>query len=258
MRYRSRMQYAEPWKVESLEACDFYHTMELPGIGLVDGTWDLRDVIADYLGGIDVSGKRVLDVGAASGYLSFELERRGAEVVSFDMAEALEYDFVPYADPAYDLAAVRTAAKRRMRRIRSSYWFAHRALGSSARACYGDVYDLPASLADVDVVLFGMILGHLRDPFRALHAGAQLAPETIVITNQTAEHDTGSGPYAHFMPSPENREPNAWWGLSIGCLTQMLDVLAYDVVDVRSLWPTCRLAGRAGREHCSSLVARRR
>jgi predicted nicotinamide N-methyase len=35
-----------------------------------------------YLGNFDFVGKRVLDVGAASGFLTFEMEKRGAEVVA--------------------------------------------------------------------------------------------------------------------------------------------------------------------------------
>ena len=252
------MPFAEPRQVERVDDCFFYHVMELPELGRVDGLWDLREVVDDYLGGIDVAGKRVLDVGTASGFLTFALERRGAEVVSFEIDEEAGFDFVPYADPDYDLDAVRETARARTQRLKNGYWFAHRLLGSRARAVYGDVYALPEGLPDFDVVLFGMILGHLRDPFAALHGAARLAPPTIVITNQTAEHDTGSGPYAHFMPTPKNREPSAWWGLSVGCLTQMLDCLGYDVVDVRSLWPTCLDEGRVGKEHCSSIVAAQR
>ncbi|MDJ0974217.1 MAG: hypothetical protein QNJ98_07140 [Planctomycetota bacterium] len=252
------MPFAEPRHVERTEDCLFYHSIELPGLGLVEGLWDLREVADDYLGGIDVQGKRVLDVGTASGFLTFTLERKGAEVISFDIGDDANYDFVPYADPSYDIEALRESARKRVQDLRNSYWLAHRLLASKARAVYGDVYDLPADLPQLDVVLFGMILGHLRDPFAALHAAARLTPPTIVITNQTAEHDIGSGPYAHFMPTPENREPNAWWGLSVGCLTQMLDVLGYDVVDVRSLWPLCLAEGRVGKEHCSSIVAKRR
>ena len=35
----------------------------------------------------DLTGKRVLDVGAAIGWCSFEMERRGAEVVAVDCVE---------------------------------------------------------------------------------------------------------------------------------------------------------------------------
>ncbi len=38
----------------------------------------LATTIDDYLGRFDFRGKRCLDIGTASGYLTFEMERRGA------------------------------------------------------------------------------------------------------------------------------------------------------------------------------------
>ncbi len=54
---------ARPRVVERLEDCYFYHTMELPGLGVRRGHWDLRGKFYDYVGGVDVAGRSVLDVG---------------------------------------------------------------------------------------------------------------------------------------------------------------------------------------------------
>jgi 2-polyprenyl-3-methyl-5-hydroxy-6-metoxy-1,4-benzoquinol methylase len=77
-------KYAEPLHVKNVAECYFYHHMDLPGLKEVGKGWDLRKTIDDYLGHFDFRGKRVLDVGTASGFLTFEMEKRGAEVVSFD------------------------------------------------------------------------------------------------------------------------------------------------------------------------------
>ena len=74
--------FAAPRHVEGPDECFFYHTMELPGLGLVRGQWDLRGRFDDYVGGVGVEGKTVLDVGTATGFLSFEAERRGAACTS--------------------------------------------------------------------------------------------------------------------------------------------------------------------------------
>jgi hypothetical protein len=34
--------YTEPRSVSDLKDCYFYHTMDLPGIGKIEGNWDLR------------------------------------------------------------------------------------------------------------------------------------------------------------------------------------------------------------------------
>ncbi len=73
--------WAEP-RFPELAECLWYHTMDLPGIGMVDGSWDLRETIDNYLGRVDFAGKRCLDIGTASGFLTFEMERRGASAVA--------------------------------------------------------------------------------------------------------------------------------------------------------------------------------
>ena len=40
---------APPRQVERLEDCLFYHTMDLPGFGVVRGQWDLRGLCAVLL-----------------------------------------------------------------------------------------------------------------------------------------------------------------------------------------------------------------
>src|SRR5262245_36356241 len=66
--------YAQPREVTELSDCWFYHTADIPGHGCVQGQWDLRPNIDRYLGGVNFHGKRVLDVGAASGFLTFNME----------------------------------------------------------------------------------------------------------------------------------------------------------------------------------------
>ena len=57
----------------------------------------MRPNLKKYLGGVDFRGRRVLDVGCASGILSFYMERQGAEVVSFDLDKNGDWDMVPFA-----------------------------------------------------------------------------------------------------------------------------------------------------------------
>ena len=72
----------------SLDDCWFYHSNRLPGLGPVTGQWDMRGKVPEYTGNINLSGRTFLDVGAASGFLTFEAERLGASVTSFDAESA--------------------------------------------------------------------------------------------------------------------------------------------------------------------------
>jgi hypothetical protein len=89
--------YASPPAIENLADCYFYHSTDIPGHGFVRGEWDLRPGIDAYLGHFDFRGKRVLDIGAASGFLSFHMEKRGADVVSYDLSEKGAWDIVPFS-----------------------------------------------------------------------------------------------------------------------------------------------------------------
>ena len=104
--------FATPRKVEDVADCYFYHTMELPGRGVIEGRdWDLRGRVDEYLGNVDFAGQRVLEIGPASGFLTFEMEKRGADVISVEVTDEHGWDFVPY--PACKIGrSVRSASNR--------------------------------------------------------------------------------------------------------------------------------------------------
>src|SRR5262245_59022582 len=63
----------------------WYHCIDL-GNGIVtDGDYDMTQYLAHYGFPDDLHGKRVLDVGRASGFFSFEFERRGADVTATEI-----------------------------------------------------------------------------------------------------------------------------------------------------------------------------
>src|SRR3982074_21605 len=102
MRSSEAALLAEPRYVDSPDDCFFYHTMDLPGFGEVRGQWDLRGRFDEYIGGVKVAGKSVMDGGAATGFLSFEAEKSGAtRVLSFDIGHARQQTFLPFKDKLY-------------------------------------------------------------------------------------------------------------------------------------------------------------
>jgi len=238
--------YAQPMPVRNPKDCIFYHTMELPGVGLVEGPWDLRGGIDDYLGSVAFSGKRALDVGSASGFLCWEMERRGAEVVAYDLSEQSQsWDLVPFGgapDPTF--AAERSAG---LGRINSGWWLAHAALESRAKVVYGSVYEMPRSIGPVQVAVFGAILLHLRDPFLALQRALALTTESVVITEPAGRAARAFGRLPRqallrlvtssrlpaglgFLPDPQAGLPNeTWWTLPPWTVARMVGVLGFEV-----------------------------
>src|SRR6201998_1346257 len=93
--------YATPRTITNIDECFFYHTMDIPGYGHVEGQWDLREGIREYLGAVDLKGKRVLEIGTASGFVCFYMESQGAEVVAYDLSEEHIWDLVPFSQYDY-------------------------------------------------------------------------------------------------------------------------------------------------------------
>src|SRR6266540_3206238 len=190
-----------PRFVDRLEDCFFYHAMELPGFGLVRAHWDLRGRFEEYVGGVEVAGKSVLDIGAATGFLSFEAEKRGAvRVLSFDMSDARQQTFLPFKDKLYYRDPERWAEVygAELEQWKNAYWLCHRLLESKAEVYYGNVYDLPRELGKFDVAILGSVLEHLSDQITALAFIAKCLPclgsasRRLVIRSITICMETGS------------------------------------------------------------------
>jgi hypothetical protein len=182
----SSLPYAPAQHVAELSECWFYHTIDLPGHGTVKGDWDLRAGLKDYCGHYDLNGKRVLEIGTASGYLCFAMEQMGADVLAVELPPDQINDFVPWADIP-DVDGFRRWSRQGIDRMRNSFWLSHRLLQSKSRVLHASVYDLPANLGTVDVSTFGAILLHLRDPFLALANALRFTREAVIVTNMIHE-----------------------------------------------------------------------
>jgi tRNA (mo5U34)-methyltransferase len=142
----------------------WWHEIELaPGIITPgDDSNRMKVPILDEIGlPQDLKGMRALDVGCSDGFFSFELERRGADVVAID--------FVPETYTGFAIA--------------------RRALGSTVEYRMDNVYNIrPETYGTFDLILFLGVLYHLRKPLAALdrlrsvlQTGGQLFVGTMMI-----------------------------------------------------------------------------
>ena len=228
-----RSLLARPRFVDRLEDCFFYHAMDLPGFGLVRGQWDLRGRFDDYVGGVEVAGKSVLDIGTATGFLSFEAEKRkAARVLSFDLSDAKQQAFLPFKDKLYSRDPERWTRQygAEIEQWKNAYWLCHRLLGSEAEVYYGNIYDLPQELGQFDIAIVGSVLEHLSDQVAALASIARLTKETIVIVSPLLQTDERIARFEALAGNPE--ADFTWWTYSLGVYREVFGMLGFSIARV--------------------------
>jgi tRNA (mo5U34)-methyltransferase len=182
-------------QVDELSKHGSYHSLELadgtviPGLIGIDA---LKARIQSFPIPEDLHGQRVLDVGAASGWNSFEMERRGAEVVAVDCVEFEEFHM------------------------------ARKLLGSKVDYRILDVDELtPESVGRFDYVLFFGVLYHLRHPLLGLERICALTTEAAFVESFVT--DAGPDPAApctlEFYETNElGGQIDNWCGPNTNCL----------------------------------------
>ncbi len=213
--------------ITELSSKGWYHSIELPDGSVIPGLLtleQLRNNLAQYPVPDDLRGKRVLDIGAWDGWYSFEMERRGAEVVSVDVVE---------------LDTFRTARELR---------------GSKIEFVLSDIYHLtPERLGRFDIVLCLGVLYHLKHPLLGLERVCALSKDLAFIESFVLDDgvDLDAPPVMEFYETEEllGRFDN-WSACNTSCLlafcrtagfasaqlTSVLDQRAHVVC--RRHWPT--------------------
>ncbi len=188
---------------------------------MLPGVWDLRGHESTYLGGVDFAGKRVLELGPATGYLTFHMERMGAEVVSFEAGFDVSVDTLPVKGEDQPWERLRLMQET-IDRNHDAWWYLHRTFGSSAKFVQGNIYDMPGDLGTFDITVVGAILLHLREPWGALSQAAQRTTETMVVTEPLQDDlDPPEANIMRFSPSAEHHLTN-WWSIYPGAVDSML------------------------------------
>lgn len=211
----------------------WYHKIELPG-GVV--TSGINPVNASaYRIPEDLTGKRVLDVGAWDGYWTFEALKRGArEAVAID-------DFSDYLGHL----------KPEDRHAWKSFDLCREALGYSEDRCKRieiSLYDITEEKLGgrFDLVFCFGTLYHLRHPLLGLDKLSSVCDGQIIVESQTCDDFSayrggigrgypGKQMVAEFFPTNELAgNVTNWWAPSLSCLAGL--VYAAGFTQKLSVW----------------------
>lgn len=209
--------YVREWKNE-FEDKGWWHSFDLPdgrqieGVCTVEG---LRHRIDQYPIPQDLRGARVLDIGAWDGWYTFEMERRGADVVAVDC----------WNNPRF----------HQMREY----------LNSRADYRLLDFYELtPETVGQFDIVLFMGVLYHLKHPLLALERVCALTKDLAVVDSfiLREEHRPGENvenrSVMEFYEIDEfGGQTDNWCGPSLPCLMAMCRTAGFARVEHRATLP---------------------
>jgi tRNA (mo5U34)-methyltransferase len=191
----------------------WFQRIELPGGMCTPGWSDPRSEKLPYFGlPDDMHGMRVLDIGHAEGFFSFEAERRGAEqVCGIEM------------DP----------------RMIVNFNICRSALNSQARSVGSSVYELdPKVVGTFDMVFFFGVLYHLRHPLLALERVFSVCSGTLLIQTATLP-DESEKAMAEFHPAgimsgTAERpiyDPTCFWFPNPSCCKAMLEHVGFQKIE---------------------------
>jgi tRNA (mo5U34)-methyltransferase len=202
----------------------WYHTLELPGGGLTDGEYDLRPVLGRLPIPERLDGARCIDIGSRDGFYAFEMERRGATVISVDIDDPAHLHF-PGPAPDTELVRAELAAGNR------AFELAREALGSTVERHHVSIYDLdPADLGRFDFGVIGTLLLHLRDPVSALAAVRTVIGGRLLL-NEPVIPAIIPALRRRPIAEPLMRGGPFWWLCNPAGLRHMLGAAGFEVLE---------------------------
>lgn len=165
---------------EFFEATQWYHVLDFPGGAVSRGNFDYRRITENFGFPARLDGKRALDVGAADGFFSFELERRGASVLAVDTNKfdgsvnfspsvaAREHYKKKYIDYHANLAGFPDVFEAAGVPVGHRFLLAKTLKGSGVEYRNGSIYNLDALNEKFDVIFCGALIEHLKNPIEAV------------------------------------------------------------------------------------------
>jgi tRNA (mo5U34)-methyltransferase len=202
------LAYIRQWHGE-LQEKGWWHSFELPDGSRIEGvnTIDaLQRRVAQYPIPNDLRGKRVLDIGAWDGWFSFEMERRGAEVVAIDR----------FVNP-------------RFYQIRSL-------LNSRVDYRELDVYDLdPRKIGTFDIVLFLGVLYHVKHPLLALERVCSVTTEMAVVESYALKEQIDRNLLEFYEYDEFGGQFDNWFAPTPAALTAMCRTAGFARVELTNV-----------------------
>jgi SAM-dependent methyltransferase len=233
--------------------------MSFPGGESVeDAPWDFRGLFESYIGGYPVTGKTLLDVGTASGFLAFSAEGAGAaHVTAVDAVDTSGFVRIPFRDGLYTKDRLRwiSYAEINLKQLKNIFWYAWHKKGSSVEVVYTSASDLWKWDRKFDLVIAGAIVEHLSDPVPFISSLAGLATKAVIIAfTDVLDSDDQFMKTANAWDIQEF--DYTWWILSRGLYKRIFSNLGF-VCELTVTTANCNMFDPPITVHRPTIIAKR-
>lgn len=185
----------------------WWHSFELPDGRVLEGVnsvESLKNRIGQFPIPEDLTGKRVLDIGAWDGWFSLEMERRGASVVAIDCWDNERFRYLM------------------------------RVFDSKIEYHIVDVYELtPERFGTFDIVLFMGVLYHLKHPLLGLEKALAMSHDFVAVDTFVKEDLASATPRMEFYETTEfGGQFDNWIGPNVAAMMAMCRTAGFARVDL--------------------------
>jgi tRNA (mo5U34)-methyltransferase len=221
---------------DRINSAYWYHVIDLGHGILTPGDYDVRPFVDHYAIPCDLTGKDVLDVGRASGFFSFEFERRGARVVATDLPSFFDWDFVGgHAVSSQRRASVADHRSYDKVEIFGAFEIAHRILNSTVESVLINVYDMAPEVFGgklFDITFVGSLLTHLKNPILALEKIHSVTKRKIILSSPIL--DAQNPLPLMCLVGTADSDGRSWWLPNLRCLIEMLRCVGFEDVEAKA------------------------
>lgn len=190
----------------------FWHSFDFPEL-TVKGEDDSPTKLLGLGIPADLTGQRVLDIGAWDGYFSFVCEKRGASVLAVDTTAWQNTDFGSWKNGT----------------MKEGFEYARKVLNSKVEDKEIEILELnPEEIGQFDLVLCLGILYHMEDPWKVIKIVSKLCKKNLIIET----HSDGnflSVPAMIFYPNGFHGDTSNHWGPNIECLIRMIELEGFKI-----------------------------
>ena len=196
----------------------WHHNFEIfPGVS-TNGSYDPGFMVEKLDLATDLSGLRILDVGASDGYFSLMLHKRGADVTAVDFRHKSDTGF---------------SIMEKLNNVEIKHL-----------QC--NVYNLPTNIGKYDIVLFLGVIYHLPDIPSALWRLSNLCKHRLILESYVEVFESNVPMARYYEADSLDGDVTNFWAPNVACMQAMMRDCGFSIVKSDTWGDRAMVLGEVG------------